>query len=62
MMENGVGTIVDYKTDLVRQEETLRTRYAGQLRLYQAILEQQLDITITQRLLYSFALGKVIPV
>ena len=62
MMENSVGTIVDYKTDLVREEETLRTRYAGQLRLYQAILEQQLDITITQRLLYSFALGKVIPV
>ena len=62
MMENGTGTIVDYKTDLVREEETLRTRYAGQLRLYQAILEQQLDITITQRILYSFVLGKEIPV
>ncbi len=61
-VENGVGTIVDYKTDLVKEEETLRQRYSSQLKLYKAILQEHLNIEISEMLLYSFALNRQIVV
>ena len=61
-LEKGKGVVVDYKTDRVRDMETLRERYSGQLRLYKAILEDYLNIEIGEMILYSFALSREIPV
>ncbi|MEG2087974.1 MAG: 3'-5' exonuclease, partial [Angelakisella sp.] len=60
IVENGRGTILDYKTDMVPEIAVLAARYAGQLRLYQYILEELLELTIDQRILYSFPLGEQI--
>ena len=61
-LEGDRGVVVDYKTDRVRDMETLRQRYAGQLRLYKAILEDYLNVEIGEMILYSFALSQEIQV
>ena len=61
-LEGDRGVVVDYKTDRVRDLETLRQRYAGQLRLYKAILEDYLNVEIGEMILYSFALSQEIQV
>lgn len=59
-VENGVGTVVDYKTDQVKEAEELARRYAGQLALYAVILESQLGLPIRGQSIYSFCLGREI--
>ena len=60
LVENGVGTVVDYKTDQVKEAEELARRYAGQLALYAVILEGQLGLPIRGQSIYSFCLGREI--
>ncbi len=57
ILEEGQGTILDYKTDRVRSMEELAERYRNQLELYRAILEEYLAVPIREKILYSFALG-----
>ena len=57
--------ILDYKTDHVEAdtgEEELIKRYKTQLDYYAKAAEQLLRLPVREKLLYSFALGKVIPV
>ena len=59
--EDGV-VIVDYKTDRVFSEEALRERYQVQLGLYGRLIGRALGRPVKECLLYSFALGKAVPV
>ncbi len=54
--------IVDYKTDRVSTPQELADRYRAQLALYADALEPELGAPVRERLLYSFALQRVIPV
>ncbi len=56
------AVVVDYKTDVVDNVETLVQRYRGQLALYRRILEKSLETPIKQCIVYSFALGKYVEV
>ena len=56
------GTIIDYKTDRVERGEELAERYGIQLELYRAILEEYLGIPIREKVIYSFSLGREVPV
>ena len=60
--EDGQLVIVDYKTDRVASGDELVARYHRQLQLYALALRQTLDRPVRECLLYSFALGKTIPV
>ncbi len=62
ILEDGQGTIIDYKTDRAGSMEELARRYGEQLELYRAILEEYLGVPIREKVLYSFALGKEIRV
>lgn len=62
IIENGAGTIIDYKTDHVKSMDTLLERYTDQLRLYRYILEELLEVRINKMVLWSFALGQGIEV
>lgn len=65
--EDGI-VVLDYKTDRVDTEKQLADRYAAQLNLYAEALErvynkdENREIKVKEKLLYSFRLGKVIPV
>ena len=68
--EDGI-VLLDYKTDRVDTEKELSERYAAQLKLYEEALnrvyENETDaagnpLKVKEKLLYSFRLGKVIPV
>jgi ATP-dependent helicase/nuclease subunit A len=55
--------LLDYKTDNVDKkhgEEILRKRYKVQMDYYQKALEQLTGICVSERIIYSFALGKEI--
>lgn len=58
--ENGQPIIVDYKTDLVSDEQVLRERYSAQLDIYAEAFEKILGQKVRQKLIYSFALSKTI--
>lgn len=60
IVENGKGVIVDYKTDLVKDAESLALRYQDQLLVYGKILSESLNIPITELIIYSFTLKKQI--
>lgn len=62
LVEEGRGTVIDYKTDQVKDPEELIRRYRIQLQLYKKILEDHLDLPIDQLLIYSFALARAVPV
>lgn len=62
LQEGSKAVIIDYKTDRVKDPEELRQRYAAQIRLYRAIVERQLGLSVEEMLLYSFHLGVAIPV
>lgn len=57
--EDGI-LLLDYKTDRVRTERTLRERYAIQLKLYADALEALTGKVVKSRLIYSFALGRTL--
>ena len=53
--------IVDYKTDVVEQEDgetTLVNRYATQLEYYKKALEQLTNKRVKEKIIYSFALNR----
>lgn len=60
IIENGEFTVIDYKTDNVKSEETLIERYASQLSLYLEALEEKLKLSAKEKIIYSFKLGKEI--
>lgn len=59
--EDGI-VLVDYKTDAVGEfgEEELIRRYQEQIRYYERALNQLLDKTVKEKIIYSFSLGKEI--
>jgi ATP-dependent helicase/nuclease subunit A len=59
--EDGI-VLVDYKTDAVGElgEEELIRRYQEQIHYYERALNQLLDKTIKEKIIYSFSLGKEI--
>lgn len=50
--------VVDYKTDRVRKMEQLEERYRVQLDYYAEALSKLLQLPVTEKILYSFRLGK----
>ncbi len=62
--ENGDREIVitDYKTDYVKTEEELLERYKKQLDYYGLALERLTGLRVREKLIYSFCLGREIPV
>lgn len=60
--EKGGLILVDYKTDYVKDEVELKSRYQRQLALYALALEQTTGLKVTEQYLYSFSLGKAIRV
>ena len=54
--------VVDYKTDHVRRPEELVERYRKQLQYYGQALTMATGKPVKERLIYSFALGKLISV
>ncbi|MBQ4313679.1 MAG: PD-(D/E)XK nuclease family protein [Clostridia bacterium] len=61
VMEDEV-IIVDYKTDRVAKAQELTERYTPQLELYASAVRQIFSLPARRCYLYSFALGKLIPV
>ena len=61
---DGTLTLLDFKTDRVASngDRILLDRHAEQLRLYQKAVEQITGKTVSALVLYSFALGRAIPV
>ena len=62
ILEDDGILLLDYKTDRVRDPEILKQRYALQLGLYADALSAVTGRPVTERLLYSFALGQSIEV
>ena len=54
--------LVDYKTDYVRNAETLLQEYSLQLGLYQKAAELMFGVHVREAYIYSFTLGKEIRV
>ncbi len=59
--ENGKVIVADYKTDRVEAEEELVRRYQVQLDYYGQALERITEKKVTEKIIYSFALSKEIP-
>lgn len=57
--EDGELVLVDYKTDYVEKEETLRERYGIQLDYYRRALMQMEKKRVKETVIYSFRLGEV---
>lgn len=55
--------LMDYKTDSLKpgDEGQLASRYRTQMGLYREALENMMDRTVKECILYSFSLGKAIP-
>ena len=62
--ENGGLILVDYKTDKIRQgqERVLAEKYKVQLESYAQALERLTGRAVTEKVIYSFSLGKEITV
>ena len=52
--------VLDYKTDRVKNEAELVDKYHSQLVYYQRALTQILDEEVSEKIIYSFQLGKAI--
>lgn len=59
-IENGNLTVVDYKTDRVREAEELSERYQNQLAVYKRAAEEIFGMPVRETLLYSFCLEREI--
>lgn len=57
--EGGI-TVLDYKTDRVSQPQQLIDRYRIQLDIYADVLQHLLDMPVTHKVIYSFALHREI--
>lgn len=60
--ENGKLVVVDYKTDRVQDENTLKNKYSQQLEMYKYALEQITELEVSETCLYSFMLAKTIDI
>lgn len=58
--EDGELVLLDYKSDLVKQEDELVKRYRVQLDYYRKALEQMLGKRVKEMIIYSLPLGKEI--
>ena len=54
--ENGKAVIVDYKTDNVDDINVLRSRYAGQMKMYISAVKKSLGLEVKECILYSIKL------
>lgn len=61
-IEDGEIVLVDYKSDHVREAETLIGRYQKQLELYAEALEKITGLRVKEKLIYSIILERTIPV
>ena len=59
--DDGV-VVLDFKTDRVSHEETLAQTYSGQLGIYAAACEKIFKKRVKEKIIYSFALSKEIPI
>ncbi len=60
--EEGDGLVVaDYKTDAVKEPKELIQRYRVQLDYYAQALERLTQKPVKEKIIYSFALGREIP-
>lgn len=60
-IEKNEVILIDYKSDRVYDEEELIGRYHVQLQLYRTALERALGLPVKETYIYSFAMGKAIP-
>ncbi len=60
--ENGKLVIIDFKTDRASDEKELIEEYSAQLDTYRKCMSKVLNIPVSETVIYSFALGKTIPV
>jgi ATP-dependent helicase/nuclease subunit A len=61
-LEPDGAVLIDYKTDKITDENTLVSIYKGQLDIYKSALEECTGVNVKEVYLYSFKLGKFIPV
>lgn len=61
-LEEGAWVLVDYKTDRLYKEKDFVDRYHVQLELYCQALAKVTGIPVKEAYIYSFRLGKAIPV
>ena len=61
-LEDGALVVVDYKTDRLDTDAQFTEKYAGQVRLYKTALALCTDYAVRETVLYSFHLGRAIPV
>ena len=59
-IEDGEIVLMDYKTDKVKTDEELLSRYTIQLDYYKRALEASTNMKVKEVFIYSFALGKEI--
>ena len=52
--------VLDYKTDRVNKGEQLIGRYKTQIELYAEALAKALEVEVGEKLIYSFALEKIV--
>ena len=62
LVNGDTAEIVDYKTDRGKTPEQLLQAYAKQLLLYRAAVEKRLGVRVERCTIYSFSLGREIPV
>ena len=59
-VEDGKIVLLDYKTDSLEKDEEFVSRYHTQLDYYREAIEKLTKLKVSERLLYSFHLGRVI--
>ena len=62
LVNGDTAEIADYKTDRGKTPEQLLQAYAKQLLLYRAAVEKRLGVRVERCTIYSFSLGREIPV
>ncbi len=62
IIEDGEVTIIDYKTDNVREPEQLVTLYKGQLDYYGKAIERVTGMKVKEKIIYSVKFGKELSV
>ena len=56
--ESGKLILVDYKTDRVKDEEELLSRYKRQIAFYKSAVSDLYGLPVSESMLYSFSLNK----